>query len=362
MGTEQHRRTLNSVQVLRGIAALFVAIGHIIGEMPRLRAYAGGFDENIVQFRFGVDLFFVISGFIMVYTTCHRPRGALEGSRFLLARFLRLSPLYWAATALTVVIGLVLPSALNHEALGADRILSSLFYLPHRNDNGDYFPIVGPGWTLNYEMFFYVIFALTFLLPWKRGLFTLVGILSLTVLLGRIVPNAGPMLAYYSHPILLEFGFGALLGYAYVQGALDRLTRWILPTALIAILWVAALHVANFADMQQRAFYYGVPATLLVFAAIVADRNDRSVGGWVTLALGDASYSIYLTHLFVARAASIVTARLLPGCPLWLFFIVTLLAVVIVGHLVARWVEIPMHRFTSRLTRPRPKTKTVGAE
>ena len=347
--------------MLRGTAALFVAIGHIIGEMPRLRAYAGGFDENIVQFRFGVDLFFVISGFIMVYTTCHRPRGVLAGGRFLLARFLRLSPIYWGATALTVAIGLVLPSALNHEALSANRILSSLFYLPHRNDNGDYFPIVGPGWTLNYEMFFYVIFALTFLLPWKRGLFALVGILGLAVLLGGIVPNSGPLFAYYSHPILLEFGYGALLGYAYVQGALDRLAPWILPTALLAVVWVAGLHLANFADMQQRAFFYGVPATLLVFAAIVADRNDRSAGGWAMLALGDASYSIYLTHLFVARAASIVTARLLPGCPLWLFFAATLLAVVVVGYLVAQWVEIPLHHFTSRLTRPRRKVRTGEA-
>lgn len=355
----RNRTTLTSVQVLRGAAALFVAAGHIIAEMPRLRAYHGGFDENILQFRFGVDLFFVISGFIMVYTTCDKPRTASQGLKFLVARFLRISPLYWMATALTIAIGLAIPSALNHDGMSTGRILSSLFYLPHRNANGDYFPIVGPGWTLNYEMFFYLLFALAFLLPWRSGLMALVGTLAGLVAIGAMLPGENVLLDYYANPILLEFAFGALLGFAFVRGMLDRMLPFAVAAAVVGVVWVIGLHVFGFVDMRQRIFFYGVPATLLVFAAIVADGKGRGVGGAVLLALGDASYSIYLTHLFVARAAGMVVGRLLPWCPLWLFFVATLVAAGITGILVARFFEIPMHHLTRRLSRSR-RTRAAG--
>lgn len=356
---DKARPTLTSIQVLRGIAALFVAIGHVIAEFSRLPAFSGGYDENIVQFRFGVDLFFVISGFIMVYTTRGKPRTAAAGGQFLIARFLRISPLYWAATLLTIAIALALPSALNHEGMSAERILTSLFYLPHRNASGDFFPIVGPGWTLNYEMFFYLIFAVTFVLPWRSGIAALVVALGGIVGLGALAPSGNDLIAYYTNAILLEFAFGALLGYAYVRGALNRLERLALPAAAIAIAWIIALHLGGFEHMDQRAFFYGVPATLLVFAAVVADAQGKGLHWPFAMMLGDSSYSIYLTHLFVARAASIVTAKMLPGCPVWLFFVMTLAAVMLVGILTARWFEIPMHHFTSKVFRS-GKQKTAA--
>lgn len=348
-------RTLNSVQALRAFAAILVVFGHILDE---LGARAGlnniAIDDRIIhQFGFGVDIFFVISGFVMVYTTTNRERSISSGVRFLLARFLRISPLYWTVTCTAMGAAIVLPNAFNHQDMSAGRFICSLFYIPYLNASGDMFPVIGPGWTLNYEMFFYAAFAFAMMLPRRFSSSYLIAFLVMLALAGWILPIEQPQIAFYTNPILLEFAAGVLLGHLTLRGTFLEANRWAPALLLTGILWYLATFPLGYEDMALRFFAYGVPASLIVAGAIILDLNGVSPKSRWAIELGDASYSIYLIHLFAVRALRIVIDRLAPDTSAAAFVLFCLVASVTCGVLVARIFEIPFHRMTRRMLQPR---------
>ncbi len=144
---------IHPIQYLRGIAALMVVWHHGVGQLATLETY--------FPFRFGtsgVDLFFVISGFIMVVTTAGRDVTPTE---FIARRFVRVVPLYWVLTLALAATALVAPSLFRSVTLTAVSLIQSLLFIPHFSPShaGMIWPVLVPGWTLNYEMFFYVVFA-----------------------------------------------------------------------------------------------------------------------------------------------------------------------------------------------------------
>src|ERR1019366_2869669 len=143
---------IHPIQYLRGIAALMVVWHHGVGQLATLETY--------FPFRFGtsgVDLFFVISGFIMVVTTAGRDVTPTE---FIARRFVRVVPLYWVLTLALAATALVAPSLFRSVTLTAVSLIQSLLFIPHFSPShaGMIWPVLVPGWTLNYEMFFYVVF------------------------------------------------------------------------------------------------------------------------------------------------------------------------------------------------------------
>lgn len=304
-------RTLVSIQYLRGLAALAVVAEHTC----RLPTELG---------RAGVDVFFVISGFIMMHVSGRERSPAV----FLRARVLRLAPLYWLVTLVAVLV------------LGVtDRshILMSIAFLPHVSPDGRAVPVVVQGWSLNMEMQFYVLFAVTLLLPAHRRL------LALTAMIGGLAGfsvvacliQGGSDLNFF--PVALELPAGAWLCRAWQRDRLRRLPAVALLAAGSALL----LAQAGWSQPTPwRCVLWGIPALAIVAGAVGLEENGRLPVVPGLRALGDASYSLYLTHLLLLTGLRPVL-RPLPG----LVAVPTgIAASVALGFAVHRLIERPLHR------------------
>lgn len=164
---------------------------------------------SIIEGRGGVDIFFVISGFVMVYTTQYADTSALK---FVINRVSRIVPIYWALTLAVFLIVNVAPSLLQATSPALDQFIKSLFFIPFKKSNGLVQPDLFVGWTLNYEMFFYVLFSFGLLLPqYKSGLFAIFSALLALVICGILFKPEGIVLAFYTQPLMLEFALGMLI-------------------------------------------------------------------------------------------------------------------------------------------------------
>jgi exopolysaccharide production protein ExoZ len=286
-------KSLLSIQYMRAGAALAVV------------AYHSG--RATILGQVGVDIFFVISGFLMWAVTA-KATGALE---FLSHRMVRIVPLYWIAIlAMAVVLGSPV----------ADTIRSLLFW-PYRGADGQIFPVLIQGWTLNYEMFFYVIFAATLLLPRKlRLIFLTISLCGLSVA-GFAFRPSNSVIATYTSPMLLEFLGGVWLSEAWLRGLLPSTRNACVMLGLgLSVILISLL---GGQPLMDRAFVWGIPSLFVITGVIAIEtRHGMPTIGPLKL-LGDASYSIYLFHTFLLT----VVARLMAGEPA----ILVVTAIVTVG-------------------------------
>lgn len=300
---------------------------------------------------YGVDLFFVISGFVMVYTTAGK---AVTPGRFMLNRVVRIVPLYWVLTLAVFAIALIAPTLLQFTQANWLDLLRSLFFVPFQKNGGLVQPILFLGWTLNYEMFFYALFALSLAvrsLGLRTGL--MIAVLILLVTVGQLVRPQGVVAVFYTDPIILEFAYGMAL--AYLNHRVD-FRRW--PTFWPVVLLLAAsagvaVAVAIRAEFELRAFYWGIPAALIVWAVVALEAQGWRYMGKRLLLVGAASYSLYLAHPFafipvekLVKLAHLNTPALTP----WLFVgsLALMLAAGIVVHLL---LERPLTEYFRSRTR-----------
>lgn len=297
------------VQILRAFAALLVVVHHAQAEAATLAARTGAaFAPSAwLPWPAGVDVFFVISGFIIVHASAPFYGRAGGRRRFAAHRIARLVPLYWLVSAAYLGFGLAAPSLLSGEGGVPDaaRILASFLFVPTARPDGAVLPLYGLGWTLNYEMAFYALFALGLGFGRRGAVAWIVLALGGLVLAARLLASPPVPLAFWGDPIVLEFAFGAALALARAEGLrLGGLLRVALAAAGLALL------AASPAEPVLRPLDWGGPAALLVAAAALGrDRPDAARGGGVraralagAARLGDASYALYLLHPFVLRA------------------------------------------------------------
>ena len=264
---------LLSVQYLRAVAAILVVLFHQLqGRNPLFRLGSHG-----------VDLFFVISGFIMIAITDGRP---ITPARFMLDRIARIAPMYWIATGAAVLWMLAIGHFYEATVSPVD-ILRSLFFIPSFNAHGRLEPTIYLGWTLNYEMFFYTAFALTLFLPTRLRLPVLTGAALASVLVGRLTHPQNAVGITYSSPIILNFVAGAWLGRAYGFRLIGSYVR-MMSGDLAVILALAAC------ALLYRNLIYGVAASAVLAAFLMAEKSKLLPRSAVLLALGNASYSTYL--------------------------------------------------------------------
>jgi exopolysaccharide production protein ExoZ len=294
------------VQILRAFAALCVAALHAQSDAGVVMARAGGSFATSSSFPWlaGVDIFFVISGFIMVHAS-RRLFGAARGARiFLSHRIARIVPLYWATTALYLVVALAWPALLNTDYVSPGFVISSFLFIPAVRPDGLVQPIYSLGWTLNYEMFFYALFAIALIWPRRRAVPSLIAALILLVVLGAAAAPLPQPLGFWCDPIILEFALGMALGFISEEGFwLNRPARLALAVIGLALLSFD-FTAGGLLPALSRTLAYGVPAVLLLAATVLAPRRDAAPGKVMRLgvALGDASYALYLLHPFVIRA------------------------------------------------------------
>lgn len=347
---------LNSVQYLRAVAVLLVVLFHCVIRVD------DSISAGVVTFAktgaAGVDLFFVISGFIMWIISAQRPTAP---GTFILRRITRIVPSYWAFTlawAAAAVIGLF-PWVVVTPA----HLIQSLFFIPHPNPQfSEAFPLLIPGWTLNYEMFFYVIFALCLFLPARWRLAGLCAVLGALVLTGLLRSPSGPVAMTYTSPLLLEFVAGAVIAFLYLRGW--RIHGTVAVAVLVAGIALLLASSTLYADPEQtRVLAWGLPA-MLIFVGVIGIPRFAGVNRPL-LAIGDASYSIYLAHLFPITLLDIVYNRLpaLQGSLLGalLFFVIAVPASVMLGYLAYRLIELPTERRARALLTPRRTTEWHSA-
>ncbi|MGF7180816.1 peptidoglycan/LPS O-acetylase OafA/YrhL [Tunturiibacter psychrotolerans] len=290
--------TFRGIQVLRGLAACMVVIHHStqswsqsLGKGVSAPTWEAG--------AAGVDIFFVISGFVMAISTIGREDKTHPAVSFLERRLIRIYPLYWIVSLvylLKVTIVRWYPRFAGtgqHVQTPLGYIVSSFLLIPYRDSLGHIQPLLNVGWTLSFEMFFYLLFALALALRVRVAYF-LTPIMSILVVAGTFHGAHWPaILLVLTDPMLLEFLAGVLLGQLVIQGVR-------LNVATSALLLIVAPMLFFFAPRTPiRVLQWGVPAALLVSAFVMLE--DRFEGLWPrwALLLGDASYSLYLSHFLV---------------------------------------------------------------
>jgi exopolysaccharide production protein ExoZ len=281
------------IQYLRGIAAILVVLYH----STMMTAVAPYFPHHIGAN--GVDLFFIISGFVMWTTTVDKKTSPFK---FWTARISRIVPLYWIATLAFIVSAYAYPSALqNARAFEFAHIVKSLFFIPATNVAlNAVVPAYTIGWTLNYEMLFYFIFGLSLFIHNKFvRVITVTTALILLCTVGAKYASH-PVMSFYSNSIILEFLAGLLI--AMISNnlmALDKRYGALLLGFGLASIVASSIGVAPF-------WLNFMGCALLVAGALAFERIAKTKLHKTCLLIGDASYSIYLFHPFFQRAIFIL--------------------------------------------------------
>lgn len=332
---------LFNLHALRVIAALGVVYFHTTSE-------AGLKLDSAVGSRC-VDLFFVISGFIIAYI------GTTKPDAFLRRRLIRVAPFYWAATLTVCAIAAVAPQVLHNTTADVPHLLASMLFVPHEAEPNGMMPTLLLGWSLNLEIFFYLWFALSLKLSPKRAPLVCAGCILGVVLAVHVAGVNGGILGFYGRPIVLEFcfGIGAYYLFDWCVARKERLARsaafkWTLVVILAVSLVALDGVTKRFGETIPRWLASGVPAFLIVMCALLLERiYGMAIKNRLVHLLGESSYIIYLAHPYVVFTVLrvLVKGRAL-SWPATVLLIAGLLALTsAVAAAVHLWFEKPVMAF-----------------
>lgn len=339
-------KKLYHIQALRGMAASLVVVAHalqpvvdngVLSDFDKVRWHIGGI---------GVSVFFVISGFIMVATSYNMFGSGANSFAFYTRRLVRIVPIYWIATLIAVA------AAVTHGSfLSVEHLLYSLLFIPDASTpGGSLQPVLGPGWTLNYEMFFYGLFAVALLFPRKYGLLLLflafVGIVAAGTIVRPFSDTRDPrtIASFLAHPMILLFAAGMAIGIFQRNNPVRILFKY--PFAIVCCiigLTIGALIVFNVKSPLPfpRMALIWLPCIFCVFVCVF---NSSARGGrmeTIVEGFGDASYSTYLFHLFVLSLISRIFPPTTPSSAVF-FVIVAVVAANLTGMAVYVIAERPI--------------------
>ena len=336
--------------MLRGIAAAMVAMVHIGLQLDRLGYGSPGFG----WLSSGVDIFFVISGFIM-WVSVER-RRTMTAAEFIRVRLIRIVPLYWLVSGIVVAICIIAPQLPRTSVLEWNHALASFLFLPARHPimTDKFWPLLIPGWTLNYEMLFYVLFAVAIAGSGRsaRMRLALISVLITgTFLTALLLRDKIDAMQFYANPILFEFLAGIAVGILYMKGSMRRSWAWL--AAVVAGFFLLRYGPAMGIEVRVSNL---VAATMIVSGALFLPAIPLPG----LKAVGDASYSLYLVHVIVLAALAHVWALGLTGLgPV--AFAITGLALSIAAALICyRLFERPMSGALKRLFVPARRQAPAG--
>ncbi len=281
--------TFRSIQVMRGIACLLVLAFHVA---LQLDTYYGISWPRLLfsQGYAGVDLFFVISGFVIAYSSQSLLGRPTFFGRYWLKRLVRVYPLYWLVLILSIV-GLILtaPDKVPTGTVPAviEHWLAVALLIPGHE------AVNAVSWSLSYELYFYALFSLLILN--RQAWYGLIGVGSVTLIHVAGSPTHTETSFFFS-PFVLEFYLGVVIWYV---SARIEWSPWLAVGSLIAaiVIIVTWQSTVNNEDQLQRTIVFGTASGLLVFAGIVFEQNEQFRSPNWLCAVGDASYVLYLLHL-----------------------------------------------------------------
>jgi len=328
------RGRLRGVEAGRGLAATSVVLYHTARHVAQ--SQPAPWLTHLFQFgHAGVDFFFVISGFIILHVHRADIGRPARLRHYAARRFTRVFPAYWVALVLTVLLGL--GSHVHRVPSGGD-FLASIFLLPAHAA-----PLLGIAWTLQYEIFFYAVFAV--LIANRTA-----GVAALLAWLAWIALGTAGMAASFVPPSLsgvynLEFFAGMAAAFALARFRL-RAPLWWLSGGIVLFAVAAAAEdmgrLDGYADMARLA--YGIPAALIVLGAAARERDHAMMLPGLLRTLGTASYSIYLFQfIFIGLAWHLMSASgIAESLPIAASFAILAACGVAGGVAMSRWVEYPL--------------------
>lgn len=340
------RIVIYTLQYLRALAVALVVMSHI--------AFKSSVVGNAVfdGFRIGasgVDIFFVVSGFVMamIYTRSSlRDTGGMTD--FWVARFSRIFPLYWLVSTAALILFLANPHLVNANS-GPTSVWRSYTLVPTLQASPVQF-LIGPGWSLSFELYFYLLFSGVFLIGRKATGLNLVTALLVLLAAGSLTGIATTYLL--TSPLLLEFVFGIVIFRIYnaVQGRIPTAAG--VTSALLGFAGFVALNLPGSFVLTQRWWQAGLPAAFVVLGFLTFESRAERKPSQTLVLIGNASYALYLVHVFVLGAASRLSSML--SLRTWgttaetIFWLGTLVATVIAGCVVHVYVERPLNRAVRR--------------
>jgi exopolysaccharide production protein ExoZ len=361
---------LSNIQILRAMAAAFVVYVHALSTYEAKLAVTVG--NPIVDLGdlgdLGVKLFFCISGFIIFNCSSQLPGGFRSSLDFFIKRCIRILPLYYAATCIYAF-----KLALQGKAPSLSEFESSLLFIPYADQSGLMRPVLGQGWTLNFEMVFYVLTTLLLLSRSRLRYHALVASLVLAVALnhyGLRGSNAGAVsaLGLITTEMLLFFAGGVIVGMGAVKvRSLTTRPFGKLPplVAVLTAVTVAVFAVATLRDPASASLLFWLEWVCCTFAVLAASIPDEVVPGFGAVLLqplvkaGDGSYSTYLLHGFLMGP----TARLLSFFDIYVptqwFAALLVIVCTAAGVYCFRYFELPIQRALSNLWNARRVTEVI---
>jgi exopolysaccharide production protein ExoZ len=320
---------IKSIQILRAFAALLVVYAHFEFSKPSIGS-------------FGVDIFFIISGFIMAYIVDKNPNA------FLYRRIVRIVPLYFSMTLATILLNLARPNWFRNVIITPAAVIKSFLFVPYRIKQSG--PILSLGWTLNYEMFFYVVIAICIAI-WgsRKGMFACLSVLVLVVCWGTAYPPENYVLNFYSANIILEFVCGSLLYYFGVNFGLGESRVSGFFFLLLGLASFMFLIYANYYlySIPMRFWLYGIPALFVTNMALMLENKIdlKNRGHRLGILLGDSSYAMYLVHPFVIYAFIRLVFKRVPfNSPVFqlIELVFTMMVVCAVSIVIYKYFEKPL--------------------
>ena len=299
MTIETSSRKIDNIQALRGVAAMMVVMTHA---MAFERKYIQGerlLADWMTIGTAGVDLFFVISGFIMVHIT----RGVFQKpaaiGEFVFHRLRRIYPLYWIYSAMLLPVLFLRPQWVNEASGHVVNLLASFLLLP-----AEVFPLLQLGWSLIFEMYFYFLFAGLLFLPERYAPMAVaawvVAAPGAYFLLG---PFDSPWLTLTTSPFCIEFALGCLVAFLVGRGKIYAGALPVLSVAAVMLGFGASISFFSASPtVSWRVVVYGIPYALLVYAFVASELLGRFKSPRWLVQIGDSSYSLYLSHYLIIAA------------------------------------------------------------
>lgn len=327
------------LQLLRGLAALMIVFLHLGVAEARYGSSGWQYLDGFRIGAAGVDIFFVISGFVMILVIKNK---LISPVLFLKKRLSRIYPNYWIYFLIVVLVWLIQPGWVNSSLSGTPAFLSSFLLFPSSGP-----PVVSVAWTLEFEIFFYLVFTLFLWISPQHLAPLLISSFTALVLVGVIYQPESLLLERLTHPLLLEFSAGVLLGSVLMFRQIPGTWLTIPVAVLIFILYQMGFELTQIIPVGihlERVVNFGVPAVLLVFGFVSLDMKYQVVYPDLFIKIGDASYTLYLSHILVISACgklyqAIGLNEILSN---FVFIIGMLVLCVFIALLAYQYVERPM--------------------
>jgi peptidoglycan/LPS O-acetylase OafA/YrhL len=335
-----------TIQVLRFIAALMVMILHsTFYTSERL-------DSNTIVYNAGfngVKLFFIISGFVMIMSSENLNENSRGWIIFGVKRIIRIVPIYWIITSYKIIVLIFASFLIYHARLDIGFILKSYFFIPAINKDGMFHPFYGVGWTLNFEMFFYLLFTISLALKIRPILFLSIILIFLSVI-SIFKTSNWPDVSFYANPIILNFLYG-MIGAKLILYGIKLPQRLAIPLILISLFIIFCPITGIFTSLSfllYNEIVISIATFLVVYGAASIDGYWNKKIPSIFIFLGAASYSLYLIHPSVAPSAPTLI-KLFHSKMIFLSVTLGVIGSILVAVVFYRFCEKPLTKFLTKL-------------